>query len=240
MISRDRQLPRAWRALVWAAFLMVSSGSSVHAQTSPVWPEIGTYVKMSDQLRFYFLATTVHEDGESTEAELGVNVDVYFKPIVRTPILLFRLDEAKNRFLMLRIGYRFLPSYTGDPTENRGVLEATGRHPLMGLLGNVLLSDRNRFDFRFIEGDYSWRYRNRLSAEKEFSIRRVRVNPYARFEVYYDSRYSKWSRTEFQAGSSFPVTSRWELEGYFSYTNDSSGSSNQQTKALGVVTSLYF
>ena len=57
----------------------------------------------------------------------------------------------------------------------------------------------DRVDLRFIDGEFSWRYRNRLSAEREFSIGRVRLNPYARFEVYYDSRYSKWSRTELQA-----------------------------------------
>ena len=56
----------------------------------------------------------------------------------------------------------------------------------------------------------------------------------------YDSRYSKWSRTELQAGSSFPVTRRWELESYFDYINDSSGSPTRQTKALGIVTTLYF
>ena len=96
-------------------------------------------------MRFYFLAATVHEDGDSTEGEFGANVDVYFKPIVRTPRLLFRLDEAKNRFLALRMGYRYLPSFTGDPTESRAVLEATGRHPLMGLWVRPFGSEPLRF-----------------------------------------------------------------------------------------------
>ena len=76
---------------------------------------------------------------------------------------------------------------------------AVGRvHPrdVKGLLGDVLLSDRNRIDLRDIAGEFSWRYRNRLSVEKEFSIGRVRVNPYTRFEVYYDSRYDLRSRRE--------------------------------------------
>ena len=42
-------------------------------QTWPVWPEIGTYVKVSDRMRFYVLAATVHEDGDSTEGEFGAN-----------------------------------------------------------------------------------------------------------------------------------------------------------------------
>jgi hypothetical protein len=239
--AENKHLKQAWRQFAWAAVLIVSSGLPARAQTIPVWPEIDTYIKLDDRIRLYFLATTVQENRESTEGEFGVNVDVHLKPLRRrTPLLEFRLDESKNRLLMTRIGYRYLPSYTGGSTEQRGVLEGTARVPLIGFLGDLLLSDRNRVDLRFIDGEFSWCYRNRLSAEREFSIGRVRLNPYARFEVYYDSRHSKWSRTELQAGSSFPVTRNWELESYFDYINDSSGSPTRQTKALGVVTTLYF
>ena len=83
-------------------------------QTTPVWPEIDTYIKLDDKIRLYFLATTVQENRESTEGEFGVNVDVQLKPLRRrTPLLEFRLDESKNRLLMTRIGYRYLPWYTG-------------------------------------------------------------------------------------------------------------------------------
>jgi hypothetical protein len=95
-------------------------------------------------------------------------------------------------------------------------------------------------DFRFIDGAYSWRYRNRLSMEKELSLGRVRVNPYARFEGYYDSRHDKWSRTELMLGASFPVTRRWELEGYLDAQHDTGGSANRTTRAIGAVTTLYF
>lgn len=240
-MSRGKYLKQAWRRLSWAAVVIVSSALPALAQTIPVWPELDTYVKLDDRIRLYFLATTVQENRESTEGEFGVNVDVQLKPLRRrTPLLEFRLDESKNRLLMTRIGYRYLPSYTGGATEQRGVLEGTARFPLIGFLGDLLLSDRNRVDLRFIDGAFSWRYRNRLSAEKEFSIGRVRLNPYTRFEFYYDSRHSKWSRTEFQAGSAFPVTRHWELESYFDYINDSSGDSTRHTKALGIVTTLYF
>ena len=88
--------------------------------------------------------------------------------------------------------------------------------------------------------EYSWRYRNRLSAEKEFSIGRVRMNPYTRFEFYYDSRYDKWSRTEWTLGSSLPVTAHLEMEAYFDSQNDTSGSADRRTKAVGTVVTLYF
>ena len=69
----------------------------------------------------------------------------------------------------MRIGYRYLHNAGDDPDENRGVLEVTPRYPLVR---GVLVSNRNRIDFRFIEGEYSWRYRNRLSLEREVSARK--------------------------------------------------------------------
>jgi Protein of unknown function (DUF2490) len=234
----------AWRRSVRVALLvtlMASFGSAVHAQTTPVWPEVDAFVTLTPTARLHGLATTVQENGESTEGELGVDVDLYRAPIRKTkPKLLFRLDESKNRILMVRVGYHYLPSYTGGDNENRGILEATARFPLIAWLGDGLLSSRSRVEFRGIAGDYSWRYRNRLSLEREFSIGPVRLNPYARFEAYYDSRFAKWSRTEWMAGSAFPITRHWEMELYFDGQLDTGGSSNRHTKALGAVVNLYF
>jgi hypothetical protein len=132
--------------------LILSSGIPVGAQTTPVWPEVDTYVTLNDKVRIFFLATTVQENRVATEAEFGLNVDLQVKPIRQgTPALLFRLDESKNRRLLVRVGYRYLPSYTGGPNENRGVLETA--HRALATCGHVLVSDRNRVDFRLIEGD---------------------------------------------------------------------------------------
>jgi hypothetical protein len=223
--------------LILAALLIVSHRSDAQAQSSEVWPEVSTFVKMTDRTRLYFLATTVKEGRDSTSAEIGPNVDFYLSPIRnRQRFAGFRLDESKNRFLLLRIGYRYLPTFGGDdPDENRGVLEATARYPLVG---GVLVSNRNRIDLRFVGGDQSWRYRNRITAERELSLGALRVNPYARFEVFYDSRVGRWSRTESVAGASFPA-GRWELEGYYDYQHDTAGSANRTLHAVGAVVNLY-
>ena len=75
------------------------------AQSNQVWPEISTFVKLNDQMRFYFLATTVKEDRESAEGEFGPNFDFYLKPLrKRSKWGAFSLDESKIRLLMVRIG----------------------------------------------------------------------------------------------------------------------------------------
>ena len=93
---------------------------------------------------------------------------------------------------MVRVGYHYIHSVTGDtPVEHRGALEATPRYPLVG---GLLVSDRNHMDIRSIGGENSWRYRNRLTLEREFSIGRFRSTPYVRGEVYYDSRFDNRKR----------------------------------------------
>jgi hypothetical protein len=231
---------RAWRGPAWAALLIVLFGAPAGAQSEQVWPEVSTFLKLNDRMRFYFLATTVKETRESTEGEFGPNFDFYIKPLRKKhrALSMFHLDESKSRLVMVRVGYRYIRPYTGDaPDEHRGVLELTARH---NMPGGVLVSDRNRMDLRSVGGEYSWRYRNRLTIEREFSIGRFKPSPYVRGEVYYDSRFDKWSRTALIAGSTFPINRHFELEGYFEHQNDSGGSSNRTVNAVGVVVNLYF
>jgi hypothetical protein len=226
------------RRIVLAALIVVSSGTSTHAQTTQVWPEISVFTRLNDRMRFYFLATTVKESRESTEGEFGPNFDFYLRPFrERKRLAGFHLDESKSRFLLIRVGYRYLDSFSADPSEHRVVLEVTPRYPLKG---GVLVSNRGRVDARFIDGEYSWRFRSRLSVEKEFSIGSVRMNPYDRGELFYDSRFDKWSRTEWIGGAAFPLNRRVELEGYLDYQHDTGGDHNRQVYAIGTVLNLYF
>ena len=218
----------------------MASALPVRAQTVQVWPEVDAFVRLSAKTRLLLVATTVREDDQVTDGEFGVSFDVFLKPIRRTPKLLFQLDKSKNQVLTIRTGYRYLPSYSGSSTENRGLLEATARYPLTRHFGHVLLSNRNRVDFRVIDGEYSWRYRNRLSTERELSVGSVRVNPYARFEVFYDSRFAAFSKTELMVGATFPIRKYCELEGYFDHQLDTGRAPNRTTNAFGIVATFYF
>ena len=238
-LAEERVMAPTLRGPVGTLLLVLSSGTGALAQSKQVWPETSTFVKLTDNTRFYFLMTTVKEERESTEGEVGPNFDFYLKPLRKVNRLaLFRLDESKARFLMIRVGYRYVFPYGGDSSdEHRGVVEATARYPLTH---GMLVSDRNRMDLRSIGGAFSWRYRNRLTVERNFSIRRFKFTPYCRGEIYYDSRHDKVSRTALIGGSSFPITRHFEFESYFEHQNDSGGSSNRTVNALGMVANLYF
>jgi hypothetical protein len=223
--------------LVGAISMMLLVSPPAEAQTYQVWPEISTYVKLNSDVRLYFIASTTRENRKGSSAEIGPNIDFYLKPLVRQEkITIFQLDKSKSRPLLLRLGYRYLPS-TDGPSEHRGVLEATGRYPL---ISGFLVSDRNRADLRFINGEFSWRYRNRLTVERTVSILDYHFSPYVRGEVYFDSNYEKWSRTSETLGSAFPIRQHTEIEIYYEHQNDTSKAPNRQVNAVGLALNLYF
>jgi len=155
------------------------------------WPEIDVYVKVKPKVRLYLIGTISKsvEDGEirnaqSFAAQIGAHV-----------------DYIPNDHFNLRAGYRFGTSVgdAGSPyKEHRILTEQTLRKLLPG---DLLLSDRNREDFRFLSGDFSFRYRNRVTIEREVHLFKGRtITPYASAEIFYDTRYNAWNRTSFAIG----------------------------------------
>jgi hypothetical protein len=66
------------------------------------------------------------------------------------------------------------------------------------------LSDRNRADLDWKGGKFTWRYRNKLTIDRTFSIHSYRLIPYVAAEVYYVNQYNKWSTTSLYVGGLFP------------------------------------
>ena len=201
------------------------------------WPKINTYVKINHRFRLLFNASTTQEGGNDVGSQFGANLDIFVKPHFKLKrFTIFQLDEAKSRLLTFRIGYNYLPT-PGKPPENRASLDATPRYPLKV---GVSVADRNRIELRFIGGEFSWRYRNRLMVERTLGIHSYHFTPYVRAEAYYDSNPKKWSRTTEDIGCLFPIRRRAEIEPYYQHMNDTSKSPNRQTHGIGLVLSVYF
>lgn len=227
-----RCFPRIGVGLLFAVL-----APSLAAQSFQSWPEVDTYLRLNSNVRASFYAALTRENATGSSAEIGPNIDFFLKPLVKLKrITVFEIDQAKDRPLMFRLGYRYMPSTDGT-VEHRGIAEVTGRYPL---IRGVLLSDRNRMEFRDLSGEFFWRYRNRLSAERTFAIHGYHFTPYLRAEVFYDDKYSKWSRTELTVGSTFPIGKHIELEWYYAHQNDTARPPNRQVDGLGYVLSMYF
>ena len=153
------------------------------------WPDVQVFVPTSPKTRLFFIAS------RSQERESRSQLDAQFGAHV---------DYLANEHVSFRVGYRYSTSLIpeDDFREHRIVAEQTLKTVLPG---KVVASDRNRQDFRFIRGEYSFRYRNRLTLEREVAAGEYRFTPYLQGEAYFDSRFLTWNRHRYGAGVVLPL-----------------------------------
>ncbi|HXY52681.1 MAG TPA: DUF2490 domain-containing protein [Terriglobales bacterium] len=215
--------------LTWPTLFMARSQDTVNE----FWPEADAYLTLSPKYRLFFMAAHAKDrDSGAGSSEFSPNFDITLKPI---PRMKFRsLDPERQKYLTFRVGYRYLTSEPG-PNENRMIMELTPRFPLPK---SFVLADRSRIDLRWRDG-FSWRYRNRLSVDKEFKVRTVVFDPYMRGEAYYDFTASSWTRFSLTGGVVVPICQRVEIEPSFERQNIL-GSTTNHVNGAGLTFSLYF
>jgi hypothetical protein len=235
------------RISILSVFLfLVLTGTHVASAQEPTtrkefWPEVDVYITVKPKVRLYLTGTVSKsvEDGElrnaqGYESQIGVHV-----------------DYIPNKHVILRTGYRFGTSVgsNSDPfKEHRLLTEQTLRQLLPG---DLLLSDRNREDFRFVNGDFSFRYRNRVTLEREVHLLKGRtITPYVSGEIFYDSRFNTWNRNRLAVGVQQSLLRgplrkmllperQVILDLYYMRQNDSR-SDIQHVNAIGAALAFYF
>lgn len=226
---------RKWGLAI--ALLVIGIGLPASAQVTEFLPEVDVYTGLTGRSQFWFQAKQTREDGAPTQGEIGPSFNFFLKPLVKLNTrTVFDLDDSKKRLLVLSLGYRYLPSPDGPP-QSRVLLMATSNLPMTG---GLLVSDRNRLEINFTNGDAAWRYRNRVTLQKAIPLHSYHPSPYASAEFYYNSRYDKWSSTAIYAGCIFPIRHKIELDPYYEHENNTGVSPNQQVNAFGLILNLFF
>jgi hypothetical protein len=186
-----------------------------------LWPELDVFVKTSQDTRLFFMgAGTRIRQGGYSDGQLGVHFDMYFGAIFKH-LAELRPDATRSRLLSIRLGYLYgkTPEGSSDPfVEHTPIIEVT---PRFYLPKSTLLTDRNRYDFRFVNGVYTPRYRNRLKIERTFQTGKHAITPYAHAEAFYDRRYGTFHRFRYTAGGEFEINKRFVFEGYYLRQQDS-------------------
>jgi hypothetical protein len=226
--------PRRWLKI---AFPLLVACVSAQAQSVQFLPEVDAYLKLNSMVRSYFQAKDDRDGGDPTQATLGPSIQLYLKPLVKLKdITAFDLDDAKQRPLVLEAGYRYITAPNAAP-ENRFLTSVTFHLPVTA---RFLITDRNRADLDWKDGKFSWRYRNKLTAERTFAIYSYHLIPYAAVEPYYESQYEKWSTTSIFAGCLLPVGKHVEFNPYYEHDNNTGKHPNQQVNYVGLALYLYF
>jgi Protein of unknown function (DUF2490) len=202
-------------------------GGSAWADTSlDFWPELDTWVRLTDPAQLLFIVSGDRDadSGDKTDGKFGVY-----------------LDYRSSDRISLRGGYvlqRNLAESPGekDTLENRLVFDFNYRWQI-GEHGQ--LADRVRLDLRDMEGETSYRIRNRLRYAQEFKLTHVTLTPYASIEAYYDSRFDTISRYRTEVGTTVPFARRFESDFYVAWQHDTQPQ-DKKIAALGLTLTLKF
>ena len=126
---------------------------------------------------------------------------------------------ALHRNFSLASQYRHVvttPTPTRRAEEERLHIDGT---PRANLGAGFTFSDRNRVEFRHVNGVFSMRYRNRSQIERPvrltFNGQEQPITPYFSFEVFYDSRSRAWSRKQIYTGARVPLIKHVTFNGFY-------------------------
>lgn len=216
--------------------------TTAHGQTPDTadweaWPAVRANIELAERTRLQLYAET--ENGEEfgyLQFKTGALLNYRMKGIARPHQK--DIDEENEYYLVIGAGYEYLQTVQSGNTkhENRLMVQATPRHiPFAGLL----FQDRNRVEFRWNNGTYDVRYRNKLSVNRAFKINKFRVTPYASGALFWDRKYHAWNENQYAFGVQFPYKHRLMLDTFYLRQNCTT-CSQDPLNVWGLTINLYF
>ena len=221
-------------------FLAVPAGvarAQTPAAENEFWPKVTAAFELRPRTRL--LVYGERENGEDFPFEqwkAGALLNYRMKRIVHRfdP----SIDEEDEHQLVVGAGYEYLHTTQNGKTkrENRIVFQGTGRHrPGAGFL----LTDRNRLEFRWVNGAYNFRYRNKLTVNRAFRVDKFRFTPYASGELFWDRNHHSWNENQYSFGVQLPYKHRLMLDTFYLHQNCTT-CSQQHVNVLGITLNFYF
>jgi len=204
------------RRIVAGLALFATLRVRVAGQTSETagefWPTTNFHAQLSSNLRL--LAFGGLEKGAEFSYQqwfVGTGLGYQWKRFSKPHLA--NIDPDKEHFLVAGVGYEYLETIQSGATkrENRLAVQAT---PRFRPPSDFLVNDRNRVEFRWVNGEYSTRYRNRLTVERDFLVRELRFAPYVSAEVFYDGA-KHWYEQQYAAGLQLPYQRLFALDMYY-------------------------
>ena len=228
--------------LIGSLLLVLTFAVNVRAQQPETWAEFWSeadaFVQLSRSARLSTMGgTRTANESSYLQWFTGTQLNLQLKPVIKEHLPQY--DSDKEKYFVFGIGYQYwrtTEEQKSPSDEDRVLIEATPRYyPGAGLL----LADRNLVELRMINGEYSTRYRNRLTLERAFLVHRFRFDPYAWGELFYDSRYDSWVQNQFSFGAQFQFKRHWALDGYYLHQNSSHSTPNHLNVA-GLTLNVFF
>jgi hypothetical protein len=238
-------IEKLFTTLCFASLSLICFVSVTSAQVDKrheVYPEVDVWIRTHpDQQIFMYVPYTKSLDDSYRDMGIGAMYSWSFEKnnLIMFDWLAARENLEKFRNVTVRTGFYYGQSLDDSGSAYRERSIPSELHLRWQILGGILLADRNRIELRWLNDGFSWRYRNRLTIERQVSIFGViRPTPYTSLEIHYDSRYSTFNKSRIIVGAVIPIFSFTSVDINYQFVNDTR-SSIQNQHGLGVTLSIY-
>lgn len=224
-----------------AAVTLIALVNVVAAQSpgpaKEFWPELNANIDVLPRARLQlYVLKESGEDLARTQWKFGAMASYRMKRLVT--VRHEEIDDEKNYYLSFGVGYEYL--YTNDDgsvkDENRLFVQVTPQYYAPKF--KVAVQDRNRIEFRWVNGTYSTRYRNRLTVQRPFKIDQFRFTPYAAGELFYDGQHRSWNENQYGFGVVIPFRKIFSVDTFVRRQNCTT-CKEQHVNVLGVTLNFY-
>jgi hypothetical protein len=215
--------------------------AAAQSSENQFWPELDVYINVNQKSRVFleYSATRTKQLQDYSEGLAGAYFDYFLADIRRSGRVEPR-NPARTKHFMFRGGY----SYSRTPASGKSSAKNESTPLLLvdanvDLPGGVLITDRNRGDFQIVNGVFEPIYRNRLRFDRDTQVGRIKLDPYAYIEAFYEAQYGKFNRLRYTGGMEVGLNRYVVLEAYYTRQNTTT-SSIKYVNALGLILQLHF
>ena len=221
--------------------LVVLSCGLAHGQTPEhfweAWPSVKAAFELRPKMRLQLFGEL--ENGEEfpfLQWKAGALFSYRMKRILG--LRHADIDEEHDHALVVAGGYEYLNTAQGDKKkrEHRIIIQATPRY-VPG--ADISISDQNKVEFRWVNGAYDVRYRNKVTVDRPFKLNDFRFTPYASGELFYDRNHRSWNENRYAFGAQLPYKKRLMVDTFYLRQNCTTCSQNP-LNVWGITLNLYF
>ena len=212
------------RSLLIAFLSVVAIGPRLAAQAprsaTEFDPGFGLGVELSRRVRLDFFSGREKSDDLGSAKWKG-SAGISFRMKSVFPRFLDALDSDKSHALVVGATYEYSrASDSGGKTiEHKVMADGTARY---AFAEKLLAANRVRFEFRWVNGEFRFRFRDRLTLERVFKVRSFEFTPYAGVEAFWDAHahrqqphLARWNQFRYTAGTTIPIYRRMFVDIYY-------------------------
>ena len=179
-----------------------------------IWPELDVYYRINEKFRLYGLISGTRSNSEYTDGTASIYVDYFALPWLRGRNDIDMRDSSRRYIWWFRTGY----SYSNSPPEDKpkvvNIFE-TETNNSFRLPADFVLLDRNRLDWRWVNGVFQPIYRPRIKVERNLKTAYMTLNAYVWTEYFFYLNDNTQDRLRLTIGSEIKVLKNMNFEVYY-------------------------